>query len=36
MLEPGKSGRYTVHKTGAVDYYCRFHPNMTGRIAVGE
>jgi plastocyanin len=36
MLEPGKSGRYTVHKTGAVDYYCRFHPNMTGRITVGE
>lgn len=36
MLEPGKSGRYTVQKTGAVDYYCRFHPNMTGRITVGE
>ena len=36
MLEPGKSGRSTVQKVGAADYYCRFHPNMTGRIAVGE
>ena len=34
MLEVGKSGRHTVHKVGAVDYYCRLHPNMTGRIAV--
>jgi plastocyanin len=36
MLEPGKAGRYTLKRGGAVDYYCRFHPNMTGRIAVAR
>jgi len=33
-LEPGKSGRVTLEKAGAVDYYCRYHPNMTGRVSV--
>ena len=36
MLEPGKSGRYTVQQAGLIEYYCRFHPNMTGRVSVGE
>jgi len=34
MLEPGKSGRFRVHKAGSIAYYCRFHPNMTGRLSV--
>ena len=36
MLEPGKSGRTTMQKAGSIDYYCRYHPNMTGRVTVGE
>jgi plastocyanin len=28
------TGRTTVSHTGVIDYYCRFHPNMTGRIVV--
>jgi plastocyanin len=26
--------RVTVSRAGDVDYYCRFHPNMTGRMSV--
>jgi plastocyanin len=31
---PGRSGRVTVQRAGKVEYYCRFHPNMTGTIDV--
>lgn len=34
MLPVAKSGAVTVEKPGAIDYFCRFHPNMKGRIAV--
>jgi plastocyanin len=27
-------GRVTLQHNGEVDYFCRFHPNMTGRISV--
>ena len=27
-------GHVTLEHTGDVDYFCRFHPNMTGRISV--
>ena len=27
-------GRVTLDHPGDVDYFCRFHPNMTGRISV--
>jgi plastocyanin len=33
-LPVGKTGRVTLTKAGAIDYYCRVHPNMTGRIDV--
>lgn len=33
-LPPGKSGRLTLKKAGAVDYFCRFHPNMKGHLTV--
>jgi plastocyanin len=29
------TGRVVLQHEGEVDYYCRFHPNMTGRITVG-
>jgi plastocyanin len=34
MLPPKKSGTVVVDKAGTIDYYCRFHPNMKGRITV--
>jgi plastocyanin len=34
---PAKTTVTTVlKKAGAVDYYCRFHPNMTAIIRVGK
>lgn len=34
MLPPRKSGSVVLKQAGALDYYCRFHPNMKGRIIV--
>jgi plastocyanin len=34
MLPANKSGTFVVRKPGAVAYFCRFHPNMTGTITV--
>jgi len=31
-LPVGKSGRITLRKAGTIDYHCRAHPNMTGKI----
>jgi plastocyanin len=36
MIAPNKIGRLTLKRPGDIEYYCRFHPNMTGRISVGE
>ena len=33
-LPVDKSGRVTLTKAGTIDYYCRIHPNMTGKIEV--
>ncbi len=34
MIPARKTGRLTLQKAEAIDYYCRFHPNMKGRITV--
>jgi len=34
MIPPGKSATRVVEASDSVDYYCRFHPNMKGRITV--
>lgn len=34
MIPARKTGKVTLQKAGAIDYYCRFHPNMKGRITV--
>lgn len=34
MIPVKKTVRLTLQKAGAIDYYCRFHPNMKGRITV--
>jgi putative membrane protein len=33
-IAPGETGRTVVKKTGTVEYYCRFHPNMRGAVTV--
>ena len=33
-LPPKSEGRMTVSRAGAVDFYCRFHPAMTGKLEV--
>lgn len=35
MLPPKKSATFVVRKTGTVDYYCRYHPNMKATLNVG-
>lgn len=34
MIPPKKSGSLTLKAAGSVDYFCRFHPNMKGRLVV--
>lgn len=34
MIPAHKSASFTVTKSGAFDYYCRFHPNMRARLNV--
>ena len=33
-IPAGKSKSVVLTHPGTIDYYCRFHPNMTGRIIV--
>jgi plastocyanin len=35
-IQAGETQTLVVRKPGQVDYYCRFHPNMTGRIQISE
>lgn len=34
MIPPGKVATHIVTADDTVDYYCRFHPNMKGKITV--
>ncbi len=34
MIGPNKTARVMLKKAGAVDYFCKFHPNMKGRVTV--
>ncbi|MDX8433393.1 MULTISPECIES: cupredoxin family copper-binding protein [Mesorhizobium] len=34
IIPPKSTGKTTLKEAGAVDYFCRFHPNMRGRVAV--
>ena len=33
-IAPKKTERLILEKAGTIEYFCRFHPNMKGRIAV--
>lgn len=34
IIPANKSASVVLQNAGDVEYYCRFHPNMKGRIAV--
>jgi plastocyanin len=34
MIAANKSASVVLKNAGAVEYYCRFHPNMKGQIIV--
>ena len=34
MIPPKRSASLTLQKAETVDYFCRFHPNMKGRLVV--
>ena len=34
MIAANSSASLVLKKAGTVDYYCRFHPNMKGRITI--
>lgn len=34
MIPAKKTVSFVLKKAGDVEYYCRFHPNMKGRISV--
>lgn len=33
-IAPGKSMKVVMKKAGTYDYYCRYHPNMVGRLII--
>ncbi|CDX27368.1 conserved exported hypothetical protein [Mesorhizobium sp. ORS 3324] len=33
-IQPKSKGKVTLKAAGAVDYFCRFHPNMKGHLEV--
>jgi plastocyanin len=35
-LAPKAHGHTVLTKAGVVDFYCRYHPGMTGKLAVGS
>ncbi|MCW0000784.1 cupredoxin family copper-binding protein [Pararhizobium sp. YC-54] len=34
LIPPGKTATHVATVDDTVDYYCRFHPNMKGRIVI--
>jgi plastocyanin len=34
MMPPKKTVTYVLKKAGAIDYYCRFHPNMKATLKI--
>ncbi|MDX8468967.1 cupredoxin family copper-binding protein [Mesorhizobium sp. VK23B] len=34
MIPPKSKGKVTLKEAAAVDYFCRFHPNMKGHVEV--
>jgi plastocyanin len=34
MIPAGRAARIEMKKAGDIEYYCRFHPNMVGKLQV--
>ena len=34
VIAPKKTERLVLKKAGAVDYFCKYHPNMKGRMVI--
>ena len=33
-IPPNKTASFVLKKAGSIDYYCRFHPNMTATLKI--
>jgi len=33
-IAPNQTGRVVLKRAGAADYFCKFHPDMKGRVVV--
>jgi plastocyanin len=36
MMPPNAKKELVLKSAGALDYYCKFHPNMVGKITVAQ
>ena len=36
IIPAGKKARVVMKKIGTFDYFCKYHPNMTGTLKVGK
>jgi len=36
MIPPATTASIVLKADGTVDYYCKFHPNMTGQIMIAK
>jgi plastocyanin len=36
MIPPNKKKSVVLKTAGTIDYYCKFHPTMKGRITVAQ
>ena len=36
MIPPNATKSIVLKADGTVDYYCKFHPNMTGQVMVAQ
>jgi len=34
IIAPSKTEKLVLQKAGTIDYFCKYHPNMKGRVVV--
>lgn len=35
-IAPKQTGRLVLNKPSSIDYFCKYHPNMRGRVTVAQ
>jgi plastocyanin len=35
-IAPKQAGRLVLNKPSSIDYFCKYHPNMKGRVTVAQ